>query len=193
MRVDYSIWSILYASVLHTYTHTLLCVPPPPNDSSQQRKESEKVNFFCHKSPPSTKDFREMAKEVMNEVVQEVWKDLGKDKALTHNCTEQQEVSRESCEGAAYVKAADIWDWRGIEDGLRLKLVTLYQHNPQSLEDPWLGHCIWTLLHVVQHLTTIRDWTCYYTSSRESSFHRFSMVAVHVLVHLYFEWRRLGR
>lgn len=192
MGVDYSIWSILYASLLHTHISSF--VFPTPQRFFPAKKRVREGENFCHKSPPSTKDFREMAKEVMNEVVQKVWKDIGKDKALTYNCTEQQEVSRESCEGAAYVK--------------QLRSETLERHRgwPQVqaiysspnttlnvLKTLGWGHCICTLLHVVQHLTTIRDWTCYHTPSRESSFSLFSMLCVHVLVHLYFEWIRQGR
>lgn len=47
--------------------HTHICFPA-------RKKFGEGES--CHKSPPSTKDFKEMAEEVMVKVVQEVWKHL---------------------------------------------------------------------------------------------------------------------
>lgn len=83
------------ASFMPLCSHTLLS-RPLAHIQLHPSKEEFREDVSCHKSPPSTKDFREIAKEVMVKGVQEVWKHFGEGKALTHNCTEYQEVRRES-------------------------------------------------------------------------------------------------
>lgn len=140
-RAVYSLWSILYAPLLYTNLrpspqHTYRCIPA---------KKKFREDDSCHKSPPSTKDFREMAKEVMLKIVQEVWKHLGNSKAFTHNCTVTRSQKRKL--GGRSIGRWSMRHWRG--HWFKPK------HNPEVLKNLGQGHCFNTLLHTVQHLTKL--------------------------------------
>lgn len=122
--------------MLLSLTHMLnpLPVPPPLHiyrcfSARKKFREGES----CHKSPPSTKDFREMAKEVMIKVVQEVWKDLGEGKALTHNCRVTRSQKRK-------LRGSSIREEAGTQDAgeaTGLSQLSQPKHNPQSQKEPW--------------------------------------------------------